>query len=135
MGSIGTVSKINNSYQSTFGFANVGEREKISTPGGIAYAGNIKASTADVQPYLDTFKGYGTKAKKDIIKKITSDMTGRGYDVNVTEDGNYIQSGNTVIGISRNKDLEWKAKLSKSAGTKSASGMKQALRRASGLAK
>ena len=122
--------EIKNNYESRYGFKNVGEVKSERTMWGIGSEGTVEPTTDAVQEYLDKhFSNYGNSAKKQVVERIARDMSGRGYKANITEDGIHISNTDSsiVIGIGKNKEGNWKAKYSKSNGTKSRSGMKGTL--------
>lgn len=111
---------------------NVGEVKSEKTMWGIGSEGTVEPTTEAVQEYLDKhFANYGNSGKKEMVRRIANDMSGRGYKANVTEDSVHISNTDSsiVIGIGRNKNGEWKAKYSKSSGTTSRGDMKGVLDR------
>ena len=127
-----------NDFQSDFGFKNVGTREVFTSIGGFALVGTATPKVSDVQEYLDTgrFDNYGTNAyaKAQMLKVIIRDMSGRGFDVSITEDKTKLvlrgdRDFDEVVSIGRRND-KWVAKVSNSSGTRERGGMKGALRHA-----
>ena len=135
MGSIGAGS--GNTFRSDFGFKNVGTRELFQGIGGATTVGTATPEVNDVQEYLDSgrFDNYGNnaRAKNQMVKAIARDMNGRGFEMQVSEDGTkLLPNGETglAIAITRRND-RWMAKGSSSAGTRERGGMRGTLDRIS----
>lgn len=125
-----------NTFQSAYGLPNVGTREEFTTFSGSGTKGTVIPTVDDVQAYFDTgaFDNYGTNtgAKKLIARQISQDMNGRGFEMQISDDGTKLlpdgDTGKTItLGRSGGK---WKAKGSSSSGTRERGGMRGALGRA-----
>lgn len=125
-----------NTFQSAYGLPNVGTREAFTGIGGTTMVGTVTPTVDNVQAYFDTgrFDNYGTNAgaKRLIAKQIAQDMNGRGFEMQISDDGTKLlpdgDTGKTItLGRSGGK---WKAKGSSSSGTRERGGMKGALGRA-----
>ena len=125
-----------NTFQSQYGFSNVGTREGFTSSGGSTTRGTVTPTVDDVQAYFDTgsFDNYGTNAgaKRQIASQIARDMNGRGYEMQISEDGMHLlPDGDTGKAITLGRSGgKWKAKGSASSGTRERGGMRGALDRA-----
>ena len=125
-----------NTFQSQYGLPNVGTRESFASFGGSGTRGTVTPTVDDVQAYFDTgsFDNYGTNAgaKRQIASKIARDMNGRGYEMQISEDGMHLlPDGDTGKAITLGRSGgKWKAKGSASSGTRERGGMRGALGRA-----
>lgn len=125
-----------NTFQSAYGLPNVGVREGFTSFGGQGTRGTVTPTVGDVQAYFDTgsFDNYGTNAgaKRLIATQISRDMNGRGFEMQVSDDGTkLLPDGDTGKAITLGRSGgKWKAKGSSSSGTRERGGMKGALGRA-----
>lgn len=126
-----------NTFKSQYGLPNVGTRESFVSIGGRASHGTVVPTVDDVQAYFDTgaFDNFGTSnsAKKTMAERIARDMNGRGFEMQIADDGIHLlpdgDTGKTItLGRSNGK---WVAKTSASSGTRERGGMRGALDRAS----
>ena len=89
-----------------------------------------------MQAYFDTgsFDNYGTNAgaKRLIATQISRDMNGRGFEMQVSDDGTkLLPNGDTGKAITLGRSGgKWVAKTSSSSGTRERGGMRGALGRA-----
>lgn len=125
-----------NTFQSAYGLPNVGTRKIFRGIGGVTDTGTVTPTVDDVQAYFDTgaFDNFGTSnsAKRTMAERIARDMNGRGFEMQVADDGVHLlpdgDTGKTItLGRSGGK---WKAKGSSSSGTRERGGMRGALDRA-----
>ena len=125
-----------NTFQSQYGLPNVGTRESFTSIGGTTMVGTVTPTIDDVQAYFDTgrFDNYGTNAgaKRLIATQISRDMNGRGFEMQVSDDGTkLLPDGDTGKAITLGRSGgRWVAKASVSSGTRERGGMKGALGRA-----
>lgn len=125
-----------NTFQSAYGLPNVGTREASTGIGGTTTIGTVTPTVDDVQDYLDTgrFDNYGTNtgARRQMANLIARDMNGRGFEMQVSDDGTkLLPNGETGRAITLGRSGgKWKAKGSTSSGTRERGGMKGALDRA-----
>ena len=125
-----------NTFQSQYGLPNVGTREAFTGIGGTAMVGTVTPTVDDVQAYFDTgaFDNFGTSnsAKRTMAERIARDMNGRGFEMQVADDGvHLLPDGDTGKAITLGRSGgKWKAKSSSSSGTRERGGMRGALDRA-----
>ena len=135
-GGMGRGSASANTFKSQYGLPNVGTREAFTGIGGTVMVGTVTPTVDDVQAYFDTgaFDNFGTSnsAKRTMAERIARDMNGRGFEMQVADDGvHLLPDGDTgkAITLGRSGD-KWKAKSSSSSGTRERGGMRGALDRA-----
>lgn len=125
-----------NTFQSQYGLPNVGTREAFTSVGGTVMVGTVTPTVGDVQAYFDTgaFDNFGTSnsAKRTMAERIARDMNGRGFEMQVADDGvHLLPDGDTGKAITLGRSGgKWRAKQSSSAGTRERGGMRGALDRA-----
>lgn len=125
-----------NTFQSRYGLPNVGTREAFTGIGGTVMTGTVTPTVDDVQKYFDTgaFDNFGTSnsAKRTMAERIARDMNGRGFEMQVADDGiHLLPDGDTGKAITLGRSGgKWVAKASTSSGTRERGGMRGALDRA-----
>ena len=125
-----------NTFKSAYGLPNVGTREAFTGIGGTVMVGTVIPTVDDVQAYFDTgaFDNFGTSnsAKRTMAERIARDMNGRGFEMQVSDDGiHLLPDGSTGLTITLGRSGgKWKAKGSSSSGTRERGGMRGALDRA-----
>lgn len=135
-GGMGRSGASSNTFKSQYGLPNVGTREAFTGIGGTVMVGTVTPTVDDVQVYFDTgaFDNFGTSnaAKRTIAERVARDMNGRGFEMQVADDGvHLLPDGDTGKAITLGRSGgKWKAKGSSSSGTRERGGMRGALDRA-----